>query len=171
MLEKEAFALLVRRVWNMLSDNEKFGADVSTAVNKLRPKAFRENVARRVLQAMTSAVGRTFTPRVEKSGEAFIETVAFAFAYVAEDGRPSTFTGYTPHTFAEMLIVKFCNSYAALDADAPTDETLHTCPVKLAIPTISPAALTLRERIRAMAVPEFGQYSMKKLHLSEPESL
>ena len=62
MLGKEAFALLVTRVWNMLSDNEKFSADVSTSVNKLKPKAFRENVARSVLQAMTSAVGRTLTP-------------------------------------------------------------------------------------------------------------
>ncbi|MEK7518851.1 MAG: hypothetical protein AAB424_02000 [Patescibacteria group bacterium] len=161
MLGKEAFALLVTRVWNMLSDNEKFSADVSTSVNKLKPKAFRENVARSVLQAMTSAVGRTLTPRVEQSGKDFIETVAFAFAYVSEDGRPPKFTGYTPHTFAEMLIVKFCTSYAELDAGAPTNDAIHKCPVKIVIPTTSPAAILLSERIRAMPTAEFGKYPIK----------
>lgn len=162
MLEKEAFALLTRRVWNMLSENTKFSSDVSTTINKLKPKVFRQNVARKVLQAMTATVGRTFGPGVKKSDEEFIETIAFAFAYVSEDGRPPKFTGYTPHTFAEMLIIKFCTSYAELDMGAPNDDAVHKYPVEVFIPTTSPAALSLRERLRAMPVPEFGKYSLCK---------
>lgn len=162
MLEKEAFALLTRRVWNMLSDNATFGADVSSAINKLKPKPFREKVARAVLRTMSKELGRTVTPAVSESGEDFVDTVALAYACMAENDRPPKFTSYTPRAFTEMLIIKFCTAYATLDESAPTDDVLPDCQVTLTIPTYSAEALSLRERIRKMPTAEFAQYSLPR---------
>lgn len=159
MLEKEAFVMLVKKVWNMLTDNTQFSADVSTVVNKLKPKQFRERVARVILSVMTKELGRTVTPSTASSGEDFIDTVALAFASIAEDDRPLKFSGYTPHAFAEMLIIKFCTEYAVLDERAPTDDVLPDCKVALTIPTCSAEALSLREQLQTMPVTEFGRYA------------
>ncbi len=162
MYDKETFALLTRKVWNMLSENTKFSATVSTTINRLTSKPFRENVARAVLQSMTSELNRTVLPAPSESGEKFIDAVAFAFAYLAEDDRPPKFTAYTPSAFAEMLIVKFCSLYAERDVAAPTDDVQSDDQATLAIPTCSAEALSLRQRIRSMPVTQFGQYSLSR---------
>ena len=160
MLEKEAFALLAKRVWHMLSGNTVFGIDVTNAINRLHPKLFRENVARVVLGIMTDSLQRTVLPAEGETGEDFIDAVAFAFTSLAEGDRPPKFTGYTPHAFAEMLILQFCTAYTVLDERAPTDGMLLDCKGTLEFPTCSAEALTLRERLRAMPATAFGQYTL-----------
>lgn len=162
MFEKEAFALLTRKTWHMLTANTKFTGDLSNVVNKLKPKPFREKVARTVLQTMSKELGRTVTPAVSESGEDFVDSVALAFACLAEEDRPPKFVGYTPHAFTEMLIIKFCCGYAVLDVDAPTDDVIDECRFTLSIPVFSTEALSLRERLRAMPVLKFGKYSLRQ---------
>jgi hypothetical protein len=160
MLEKEAFAILTRKVWEKLGDKTKFSAELSTAIKRLNPKPFRKKVARMVLQEMSKQLQRTVTPDKKLSDSVFIEAIALAFECVATVDCPSRFVGYNPLTFAEMLIIQFCNAYAVLDAGAPTDNVLPDCRVTFTIPTYSAEALALREHLGTMPISEFGKYSI-----------
>ncbi len=151
MLEKEAFALLTKRVWHMLENNEPISPSVTDAINHLEPQAFHEPVARAVLTQMTREIGRTVAPALTETGDDFIGSVALAFAILAESDRPPKYIGYTAHTFAEMLIEQFCKAYArSVNMNAP---------VKVDIPTSAPRALSLRERLQEMKPTAFGRYT------------
>lgn len=152
MLEKEAFALLTKRVWHMLNGNEPIAPTVTDAINRLEPKPFHESAARTVLAAMTKEIGRTVVPALSETDDAFIDAVAFAFVFLAEGDRPTKYDGYTSHTFAEMLIEQFCKAYAKTVS--------MSTPVKLDIPISSPRALSLRERLRDLKPTAFGQYTL-----------
>ncbi len=160
MLEKEAFALLTKRVWHMLEENTPIRESVLAALSDAEPQQFREHVARAVLTEMTQVIGRTVVPAPTESGDDFLDAVALAFAILAESDRPPKYDGYTAHGFAEMLIEQFCRGYAALGEASPTDETLEDCRVILDIPTRSENAQELRARLRDMPICAFGEYTL-----------
>jgi hypothetical protein len=157
MFEKEAFALLTKRVWAMLDGNETISVHVTDALVNREPQPFQESVARVALQRMTQEVGRMLVPAYDVTGDGFIDAVSFGFAYFAAENRPEKYADFTEHTLAEMLITKFCQDYVAL-AETPTSPTLRNS-LTMAHPL---RGTELRARIRAIDPTQFGRYTIRK---------